>query len=156
MENRVTTAWLDAIIAREMQLRPPSTHAVAICGALLKAHLATCAIEEKVKKEYLWRNACPPPEMLTMLIENRVEFIWSQTKFVFEVFRHSREIFTLSANGSLTQAKLKVSPGGDFMVSFGAETHAVHYELEPGDRIRMVLDGKVFAMHPILAIAFAP
>ena len=105
MENRVTTAWLDAIIAREMQLRPPSTHAVAICGALLKAHLATCAIEEKVKKEYLWRNACPPPEMLTMLIENRVEFIWSQTKFVFEVFRHSREIFTLSANGSLTQAR---------------------------------------------------
>ena len=36
------------------------------------------------------------------------------------------------------------------MVSFGAETHAVHYELEPGDRIRMVLDGKVFAMHLIL------
>ena len=147
VENRVHTAWLDAIIARQMQLQPPSENAVAICGGLLKTHLATKALEERLKKDYLWRNACPPPSSLSNLVECRVEFIWNQgkeaLKLEFEVFRHSPEIFTLSANGSLAQAKLKVAPGGTFICSFGDETHAFHYELEPGDRIRMLLDGKV-------------
>ena len=34
-------------------------------------------------------------------------------------------------------------PGGSYVCSFAGESHKLHYELEPGDRIRMTLDGKV-------------
>ena len=116
---------------------------VAICGALLKAHIAICATEAKIKKEYLWRNACPPPELLAQLTELKVEFIWNKTKFEFEVYRHSPELFTISANGSLASVKLKPTPGGNLVSTYGNRTDTFHFMEEPGDKIRMVLNGVV-------------
>ncbi len=72
-----------------------------------------------------------------------MEFIWANTKYQFEVFRHASNLFTVAANGSLLQAKFIQVPGGSFVCSFAGESHKLHYELEPGDRIRMTLDGKV-------------
>ena len=34
-------------------------------------------------------------------------------------------------------------PGGSYVCSFAGESHKFHYDLEPGDRIRLTLDGKV-------------
>uniref|UniRef100_A0A7S4BXK4 Acetyl-CoA carboxylase n=1 Tax=Chrysotila carterae TaxID=13221 RepID=A0A7S4BXK4_CHRCT len=143
LENRVTTSWLDKLISEQMQLKPPSIESIAICGALLKGHLTIQELRAKLHKDYLWRNACPPPEAIGALVETKVDFIWNQISFSFEVFRHSPEIFTISANGTLAQAKLKVSPGGSFICSFGDNTCQFRYEKEPGDKIRMMLDGFV-------------
>ena len=84
------------------------------------------------------RNACPPPELLAQLVETKVDFIVGATKFEFEVFRHSPELFTLSANGSLAAVKLKPTPGGNLVATYGGHTDTFHYSEEPGDRIRMV------------------
>lgn len=140
-QGRITTSWLDGIIAENKSLSPPPATSVAICGALLRAHMAIATTEAKIKKDYLWRNACPPPELLTQLVETRVEFIVGQTKFEFEVFRHSPEVFTLSANGQLTAVKLKATPGGNMVATHGDRTDTFHYAEEPGDRLRMVLNG---------------
>jgi len=139
----ITTSWLDAIIAKETALVTVPASSVAICGALLKAHIAICATEAKIKKEYLWRNACPPPELLAQLTELKVEFIWNKTKFEFEVYRHSPELFTISANGSLASVKLKPTPGGNLVATYGNRTDTFHFMEEPGDKIRMVLNGVV-------------
>ena len=72
-----------------------------------------------------------------------MDFIWANTNFTFEVFRHAPNLFTVATNGSLLQAKLEKVPGGSFVCSFAGESHKFHYDLEPGDRIRMTLDGKV-------------
>jgi len=141
LENKVTTAWLDKIIAADKQLKMPSMSAVAICGALLKTHIINSELEAKIKKEFLWRNACPPPEMVASLVEKKIDFIWNGNAFAFEVFRHSEEIFTLSVNGGLAQAKLKPVPGGCFVVSYGSCTYGIEFEKQPGDKIRMMLDG---------------
>jgi len=140
-QGRITTSWLDAIIAENRALAPPPPSSIAICGALLKAHIAIGKVEAKIKKDYLWRNACPPPELLTQLVEMRVDFIVGSTKFEFEVFRHSPEIFTLSASGSLAAVKLKATPGGNMVATHGNHTDTFHYAEEPGDRLRMVLNG---------------
>ena len=66
---------LDAIIARKMELEPPPVETVAICGALLKAHLAVNATTERLTKEFVGRNAAPPPDLLTSLVELKVDFI---------------------------------------------------------------------------------
>ena len=87
-------------------------------------------------------------ELLQTLIELRIEFIWNQTKFVFDVYRHSPEIFTVSANGSLVQAKLQVVPGGSFSCVFGGTAHAFHYEEEPGDKLRLTIDEQVVTLEP--------
>ncbi|EOD32164.1 acetyl-CoA carboxylase [Emiliania huxleyi CCMP1516] len=128
---------------RETALVTVPASSVAICGALLKAHIAICATEAKIKKEYLWRNACPPPELLAQLTELKVEFIWNKTKFEFEVYRHSPELFTISANGSLASVKLKPTPGGNLVATYGNRTDTFHFMEEPGDKIRMVLNGVV-------------
>ena len=86
------SARLDAIIARKMELEPPPVETVAICGALLKAHLAVNATTERLTKEFVGRNAAPPPDLLTSLVELKVDFIWNGIKFTFEVYRHSAEL----------------------------------------------------------------
>ena len=148
LENRVDTAWLDKLIEARMQLQPPDVSHVAICGSLLKAHLAMNEAKAKLLKENIERNACPTPEQLQTLIELRVEFIWNQTKFEFDVYRHSAEIFTVSANGSLVQAKLQLMPGGAFACIFGGKSHAFHYEEEPGSKLRLTIDGAVVTLEP--------
>ena len=60
-----------------MELEPPPVETVAICGALLKAHLAVNATTE-LTKEFVGRNAAPPPDLLTSLVELKVDFIWSK------------------------------------------------------------------------------
>ena len=87
MGNRIDTAWLDKRIAAQLQLEPPHQRDVAVCGALLKVHLAVEAMEAKLLKDYISRNACPPPEALQTLVELKVDFIWANTHFQFEVFR---------------------------------------------------------------------
>jgi len=52
--GNITTSWLDAIIAEKKALSPPPPASVAICGALLKAHIAIEATAAKIKKDYLW------------------------------------------------------------------------------------------------------
>lgn len=79
-------------------------------------------------------------------VRSQVDFIWSNTKFTVEVFRHSKDLYTVAANGSLLQAKLVITPAGSFVCSFAGESHKFHYDLEPGDRIRMTLDGKVVVL----------
>ena len=141
--NDIDTAWLDKIIARKMQLQPPAVRDVAVCGALLKASAFVEELEAKLLKDYIKRNALPPPEALLKLVEFKVEFIWANQKFSFEVFRHAKDLFTVAANGSLLSAKLIMVPGGSYTCLFAGESHRFHYEVEPGDRIRMTLDGKV-------------
>ena len=141
--NKIDTAWLDKLIAAQMQLQPPLQRDVAVCGALLKVHEHCESLKAKLLKDYISRNACPPYELLQSLVEIKVDFIWSNTKFTIEVYRHSPELFTVAANGSLLQAKLVLTPGGSFVCSFAGESHKFHYDHEPGERIRMTLDGKV-------------
>ena len=103
--NKIDTAWLDKLITAQMQLQPPLERDVAVCGALLKVHEHCEAIKAKVLKDYISRNAWPY-EMLQSLVEIKVDFIWANTKFTLEVFRHSPDLYTVAANGSLLQAKL--------------------------------------------------
>ena len=147
VENRVNTGWLDKLIEARMQLPPPDVSHVAICGALLKAHLAMAESSAKMLKESIDRNHCPTAEQLLALVELKVEFIWNRTKFDFDVYRHSPEVFTVSANGSLVQAKLQVVPGGAFVCVFGGQAHAFHYEAEPGDKLRLTIDDQA-ALQP--------
>ena len=50
---------------------------------------------------------------LASLVETKVDFIWNNTRFAAEVYRHSPELFTIASNGSLAQVRgvLLVSPG---------------------------------------------
>ena len=148
VENRVNTGWLDKLIEARMQLPPPDVSHVAICGALLKAHLAMAESSAKMLKESIDRNHCPTAEQLQTLVELKVEFIWNRTKFDFDVYRHSPEVFTVAANGSLVQAKLQVVPGGAFVCVFGGVAHSFHFEAEPGDKLRLTIDGQVVTLEP--------
>ncbi len=129
-----------------MELEPPPVETVAICGALLKAHLAVNATTERLTKEFVGRNAAPPPDLLTSLVELKVDFIWNQTSFAFDIYRHSPDNFTVSSNGSLAQAKLQAMPGGSYVCTFGGVKHNFHFESEPGERTRVTLDGKVVVL----------
>ena len=80
---------------------------------------------------------------MCVAVRAQVDFIWANTHFAFEIFRHSANLFTVAANGSLLQAKLERVPGGSFVCSFAGESHKFHYDHVPGERIRMTLDGKV-------------
>ena len=60
--------------------------------------------------------------------------------------------------GSLLQAKLVITPSGSFVCSFAGESHKFHYDLEPGDKIRMTLDGQpvytvLMAVSPTMYLA---
>ena len=123
--NKIDTAWLDKLIAAQMQLPPPAARDVAVCGALLKVHLAIKETTSKLLKDYIARNAAPPPEALQSLVEMKVDFIWANTKFTLEVYRHSRDLYTVAANGSLLQAKFVMTPSGSFVCSFAGESHKV-------------------------------
>ena len=46
------------------------------------------------------------------------------------------------------QAKLQVVPGGGFVCVFGGVAHAFHYESEPGDKLRLTIDGQVVTLEP--------
>ena len=156
LANKIDTGWLDKLIASNMQLEPPSSRDIAVCGALLKVHMAIKEATSKLLNDYISRNAAPPPELLQTLVEMKVEFIWSNNKFVLEVFRHSSDLYTVACNGSLLQAKLVITPGGSFVCSFAGESHKFHYDLEPGERIRMVcMQRPHLHMWPLSAVTHA-
>ena len=72
VDNKIDTQWLDALIAQKMQLQPPDSSDVAICGALLKAYIAIQATEKRLLKDYIGRKTCPPADQLSSLVETKV------------------------------------------------------------------------------------
>ncbi|TIA89702.1 hypothetical protein E3P79_02793 [Wallemia ichthyophaga] len=137
-ENTITTGWLDTLISNRLTAERPDQYLAVICGALVKAHVAS----EESWAEYraiLEKGQVPPKEKLQTIFS--VDFIYEGTKYNFTVTRSSLLGWTLYLNGSATKVTARPLADGGLLVLLDGKSHSVYWRDE-SIAWRVMIDGK--------------
>ncbi|EME32530.1 bifunctional acetyl-CoA carboxylase/biotin carboxylase [Galdieria sulphuraria] len=135
---RVTTEWLDGLIASKAITEKPSTELAVIAGAVCKA----CAMLEAHSSEYiscLVRGQLPPKDL--SLIEFPIELVYENYLYSFLVSRKGPVSFNVSLNGSQVDVEVRYFADGGRLLLVDGHSH-VSYLREEALCTRLTLDGK--------------
>ncbi|GJQ13401.1 hypothetical protein GpartN1_g5192.t1 [Galdieria partita] len=135
---RVTTEWLDGLIASKAITEKPSTELAVIAGAVCKA----CSMLESHSSEYiscLVRGQLPPKDL--SLIEFPIELVYENYRYCFLVSRKGPVSFNVSLNGSQVDVEVRYFADGGRLLLVDGHSH-VAYLREEALCTRLTLDGK--------------
>lgn len=146
-ENRITTAWLDSLIADKVAAEKPPTDLAVVIGAVCRAHMDFSARAESFTK-CLERGQLPPLDKT--LVEFPVELIYEDVKYSFTVTRSDVSAFKVrlaessdaDADGSQSvHAELRTLADGAKLVLANGRSHVCYAREEPAG-LRLSIDGK--------------
>ncbi|KAJ8902947.1 hypothetical protein NDN08_006265 [Rhodosorus marinus] len=136
-ENRITTTWLDMLIAQRIETRKPESAVAVVCAALCWAR-AFFEGEEKKTIEALERGQ--PPSLSPSLIGTSLELIYEDVKYSMKLSRAAPTVFRVRMNGSSLLGTVRPLSDGGNIVLLDGKSH-VAYVREEGGGLLMVLDG---------------
>lgn len=137
-DNTITTGWLDSLISNKLTAERPDATLAVICGAVMKAHLASEACWTEYKR-ILDKGQVPSRDTLKTVFG--VDFIYENTRYSFTATRSSRTIWTLFLNGGRTMVGARPLADGGLLVLLEDKSHSIYWREEVG-AIRMMVDAK--------------
>lgn len=146
-ENRITTAWLDTLIAEKMAAEKPPTDLAILIGAVCRAHMDFTERAESFTK-CLERGQLPPLD--GNLVKFPVELIYDDIKYCFEVTRSDVSAFRVRLAGKgkgdgesdlSVLAELRTLADGAKLVLANGRSHVCYAREEPAG-LRLSIDGK--------------
>jgi biotin carboxylase/acetyl-CoA carboxylase carboxyltransferase component/biotin carboxyl carrier protein len=146
-ENRIHTAWLDALIAEKVTAERPPNGLAVVVGAVCRAHMDFNARADAFTK-CLERGQLPLLDR--SLVEFPVELIYDDVKYVLRVTRAGVSAFrvrlagadgaTLSGGHSVVAEVRNLADGGALVLVDG-RSHVCYAREEPAG-MRLSIDGK--------------
>eukprot|EP00842_Homolaphlyctis_polyrhiza_P003394 jgi/Hompol1/4055/HPOL_006898-RA len=138
ISNNFTTQWLDALIAKSIEIERPDSILTAICGAVVKAH--TQYTKNVVEyRQALDKGQTPPTTLLKTIFP--VQFIISNVQFNMQVALTGAEDYVVTMNKSNAAVHAKVLPDGGMLIVFDGHSHVV-YNKEDSHVTQLIVDGK--------------
>jgi len=140
INNKLDTTWLDNRIADKTETRRtgrPDAGLVVTIGAIVTAYRrATAKANEFV--ELLRKGQFPSDQHF--LIEQDVELIYEDVKYVLKCSQSAPRTFTVVCNKSKVEADIRALADGGYLVITGSKSHVAYAREEPGG-LRLVLNG---------------
>lgn len=146
-ENRITTAWLDSLIADKVAAEKPPTDLAVVIGAVCRAHIDFTDRAESFTK-CLERGQLPPLDRT--LVEFPVELIYEDVKYCFKVTRSDVSAFKVRLcrtedgefeEDTIVLAELRTLADGANLVLANGRSHVCYAREEPAG-LRLSIDGK--------------
>ncbi|KAL2915487.1 acetyl-coenzyme-A carboxylase [Polyrhizophydium stewartii] len=138
VENRFTTQWLDALIAKRVEIERPDKILTAICGAVVKAH-ARFTKDTAEFRSALEKGQTPPTSLLRTSYP--VEFIFDNVQFRMHVAIAGPEDYVVSTNSSSVNVHGKPLADGGMLILVDGHSHLT-YTKEESHLTQLILDGK--------------
>lgn len=138
IENKVSTGWLDALIASEVRTDRPDKHLAALCGAVYKS----AKVWERDYAEALAAVEKGQTPLKGLLATTTlVEFIYEEVQYKFKVLFTGPESVLVIINGSSNHVTYKSMIDGGLIILLGGKTHNVYANHENHCTI-LSIDGK--------------
>ena len=146
IENTIDTSWLDGLIKeKSVQIAMPP-HLVVTSAAVFKAfeHVKTQTeeVKEALRKGQVSIGGIPGINSFDL------EIAYEDTKYAFHVERTGSDIYRLTINDNVIDARVTQTAEGALLANFGGETHRIFGMDEPLG-LRLVLDGVTVLMPTI-------
>jgi len=146
IDNTIDTAWLDGLIKeKSVQIKTPP-HLVVTSAAVFRAfqHVSTQTeeVKESLRKGQVSTSGIPGINSFDM------EIAFEDTKYSFHVDRTSADVYHLTLNGNVIEARVTQTAEGGLLATFGGVTHRILGMEEPLG-LRLVLDGVTILMPTI-------
>ena len=153
-ENRITTSWLDARIAQDVessskqrshtnieahydQKKRDHSILVVMAGALCMAHQEA---ESRIREYTLQLSRGQHPSTTCLSQKYVIELIYNQMKFVLQLYRSGAQTYTLYCNESYFQADIRMLNDGGFLLKMNGQSH-VAYATKDGSGLRLIFNG---------------
>lgn len=137
-ENNITTDWLDGLISEKLTAERPDATLAVVCGATIKAHLASTACWEEYKR-ILNKGQVPSKDVLKTVFG--IEFIYEGVRYSFTAAMSSLTVWTLYLNGSPTLVGARPLADGGLLILLDGRSHSVYWREEVG-ALRVMVDAK--------------
>lgn len=145
-ENRIHTAWLDALIAEKITAERPPNHLAVVIGAVCRAHMDFNATSEAFTK-CLERGQMPMVDR--SLVDFPVELIYDDVKYCLRLTRAGVSTFRVrlqSLEGSVGDnqsvfAEVRNLADGGLLVLADGRSHVCYAREEPAG-MRLSIDGR--------------
>lgn len=149
-ENRISTAWLDSLIAEKVEAEKPPTDLAVMIGAVCRAHLHFTEKADSFTK-CLERGQLPPLD--NSLVHFSVELIYGDVKYCFVVTRADVSTFRVRLAGDMENeisngekgdsvlAELRTLADGAKLIVANGRSHVCYPREEPAG-LRLSIDGK--------------
>jgi acetyl-CoA carboxylase/biotin carboxylase 1 len=136
--NTITTGWLDELISKKLTAERPDPMIAVVCGAVIKAHVASeaCINEYKAGLE---KGQVPSKDVLKTVFP--IDFIYEGYRYKFTATRSSVDSFTLFINGSKCSVGVRVLVDGGLLILLSGKSHSAYWKEEVG-ATRVSVDGK--------------
>lgn len=140
-KNQITTSWLDGLIDQAVQPDEKlDSWVVVICGVLYKAYTFS---SDRLKQyiSLIERGQVPSRDLLK--IEDKIDLIYQQIKYQFQVTRSGINSYTINLKGKDEKIEAEVRALGDsgLLILLDAQSH-VCYGSETVTGLKLILDGK--------------
>jgi acetyl-CoA carboxylase/biotin carboxylase 1 len=137
-ENTFTTGWLDSLISNKLTAERPDAILAVICGAAVKAQMASDACWDEYKR-ILDKGQVPSRDVLKTVFT--VDFIYNNTRYSFTCTRSSQTLWTLFLNGGRTLVGARPLADGGLLILLDGKSHSVYWRAEVG-ALRLMVDAK--------------
>lgn len=145
-ENKIHTAWLDALIAEKVTAERPPNHLAVVIGAVCRAHMDFNATSEAFTK-CLERGQMPMLDR--SLVDFPVELIYDDVKYCLRLTRAGVSTFRVrlaSPEGSIGDnhsvfAEVRNLADGGLLVLADGRSHVCYAREEPAG-MRLSIDGR--------------
>lgn len=142
-ENRITTSWLDTLIADKVAAEKPPRDLAVIAGAVCRAHTSFADKMESFTRS-LERGQIPALD--SSLVQFPVELIYEDVKYCFSVTRSDLSAFRVRLSGPPGEGKSVLSEwrtlaDGAKLVVLDGRSHVCYAREEPAG-LRLLIDGQ--------------
>ena len=145
-ENTIDTAWLDGLIKEKSVSVSQPPHLVVTSAAIFKAFNHIASVTEEIK-ESLGKGQTSLSSISSMN-DFPVEIAYLDVKYQFRCTRLSPEVLQLAINGQTIEVKIRQSPEGALVATFGGAPHRIVAMEEPLG-LRLSVDGVTTLMPTI-------
>ncbi|KAK3098334.1 hypothetical protein FSP39_018526, partial [Pinctada imbricata] len=142
-ENRITTGWLDKLIAEKVQAEKPDTMLGVICGALQIGDQAIQGCFQDFQAS-LEKGQILPANSLKNHVE--VEFILESVKYCCQVVKTGQNSYFLCMNDSVIDVEAHRLSDGGLLISFDGASYTT-YMKEQVSSYRIIIGNKTCVLH---------
>lgn len=142
-ENRISTSWLDSLIARKVAAERPPRDLAVVIGAVCRAHMDFYQSVEKFTQS-LERGQVPLTD--SSIVSFPVELLYEDVKYRFFVTRSDESAFRVrmqkdTTNGRSVLAELRTLADDAKLVVLNGRSHVCYAREEPAG-LRILIDGQ--------------
>lgn len=144
IDNTIDTSWLDGIIKEKSVGVETPDHSTVTGAAIFKAvqHVKeqTAEVVESLAKGQVSTSGIPAINSFN------IEVAYKDIKYPFHVERLATDLYRLTVQGNVIDARISATPEGSIVAYYNGETHRIFGMDEPLG-LRLVLDGVTILMY---------